>query len=99
MSGERYDKGVETRRVLQVSWMSGRWDYCVSFLRAISAVSFRWFSSVARIDARHADGAVLPHTGAKTAQVILSPRPTAAPPRKPEPASTSVPPAPPVQSR
>ena len=24
MSGERYDKGVETRRVLQVSWMS--WD-------------------------------------------------------------------------
>ena len=23
MSGERYDKGVETRRVLQVSWMSG----------------------------------------------------------------------------
>ena len=48
-------------------------------VRAINAVSFRWFSSVARIDARHADGAVLPHTGAKTAQVILSPRPTAAP--------------------
>ena len=31
-------------------------------VRAINAVSFRWFSSVARIDARHADGAVLPHT-------------------------------------
>ena len=27
-----------------------------------------------RLDARHADGAVLPHTGARTAQVILSPR-------------------------
>ena len=71
----------------------------IARVRAISAVSFRWFSSVARIDARHADGAVLPHTGAKTAQVILSPRPTAAPPRKPEPVSTSAPPAPPVQSR
>ena len=39
-------------------------------VHAISAVSFRWFRSVARIDARHADGAVLPHTGAKRAQVI-----------------------------
>ena len=45
-------------------------DCTIARMRAISAVSFRWFSSLARIDARHADGAVLPHTGAKTAQVI-----------------------------